>query len=112
MLKILVLGFIVFGLARVIIRFRDKTIGFREFVFWILVWLVSMAFIFVPTISNYFATELGVGRGVDAAFFVAFMIMFYAIFRLYVNIDKLDKDITNLSVNISKELHKLNRTKK
>jgi len=55
----------------------------------------------MPNSSNYLASELGIGRGVDAAFFVAFMIMFYAIFRLYVNVKKLDEHITKLTININ-----------
>jgi len=104
-IKIITLIFVSFALSRVILRFKDKSIKVTELALWIFVWSSVLILVFLPEISSRIATDLGIGRGADTAFFVAIIVIFYLLFRLYVKIDKIDKDITDLVVKVSKELH-------
>ncbi|MEI6650197.1 MAG: DUF2304 family protein [Candidatus Moraniibacteriota bacterium] len=109
MLKIILIAFIVFAFSRAVLRFRDKSIGIREFLFWTFLWTIVTILIFNPNISDIAATSFGIGRGADAAFFLSIILLFYAMFRLYVKIDKLDRDITDLTVEVSKKLREHDR---
>jgi len=106
MLRILVIIFVIFALSRAFLRFKDKSISFRELLFWLVIWTIAIVLIFEPDISNYAARFLGMGRGADTIFFLAIVFLFYSIFRLYVKMDRMDKDITDLAIKISKDLHK------
>ncbi len=109
---IIIFIFTLFALSRVILRSKDKSISFGESLFWIVIW-ITIAFITAfPQVTDRVSQILGVGRGVDVAFFVAIIILFYVVFRLYVKIDSLDKNLTELTINISKRLHKKNHSGK
>lgn len=104
--KLITLIFVSFALSRAILRFKDKSIKIAELIFWMIIWSAVLILVFIPNISTEIARELGVGRGVDTAFFIGIMLLFYLIFRLYVKMDKMDKDITELVTKLSKGLHK------
>ena len=106
LIGVIIFIFTLFALSRVILRSKDKSISFGESLFWIAIW-ITIAFITAfPQITDRISQAVGVGRGVDIAFFVAIIILFYIVFRLYVKLDTLDKNLTELTINISKRLHK------
>ncbi len=111
-LKVITLIFVAFALSRAILRFKDKSIKITELALWMIVWGGTLLFVFHPSISDEIAVKIGIARGADTAFFIAIILLFYLIFRLYVKIDRIDKDITTLSINISKMLHQNNQEKK
>ena len=109
MLAILIIPLICIALLRTILRFSEKSISFFEFIFWTLIWSSSIFFILIPNTSNYIASYLGIGRGADAIFLIAIIALLFIIFRLYIKIDTLDKTITELTINISKKIHQLDK---
>ena len=104
-LKILAIIFVVFAASRAYFRFKDKSLSIWNLFFWVIVWVSILAFVFDPTMSDKIAKFLGLQRGTDSIFFIAIILLFYLMFRLYVKIDRLDKDTTKLVVAISKEFH-------
>ena len=106
LIKIITLIFVSFALSRAMLRFKDKSIKITELALWIIVWSSVLVLVFLPNISNRIAFELGMGRGADTAFFIAIIVIFYLLFRLYVKIDNIDKDMTDLTIKLSKELHR------
>lgn len=105
-LKIIILVFILFASSRAFLRFKDKSLTKKGIVFWFCIWSALLIFVFYPGLSNMIASFLGMGRGIDSLFFLSIILLFYSVFRLYVKIDKVDKNLTELAINISKELHK------
>lgn len=105
MLDFFVIIFGLFAASRVILRFKGKEISWKETLFWLSIWFTILAIVIFPGLSISFAKLIGIGRGVDSAFFIAILLLFYLIFRLYVKIDNIDKNLTSLSIKISKELH-------
>lgn len=103
--KILILIFIAFAASRAFLRFKDKSLNILNLIFWIILWCVILIIVFKPQISDEFSYFLGIQHGTDAAFFFANLILFYLVFRLYVKIENVDRDITRLATNISKKLH-------
>ena len=109
MFKILMLLFIVFTVSRATLRFKDGSISLREYLFWLGLWTTASILFINPDISNFLAKLVGVGRGADTIFYLSIILIFYAIFRIYVKIEKLDKDITELSINISNKIHVISK---
>jgi hypothetical protein len=107
--KIFALIFITFALSRAILRFNDKSIKIGEFFLWTIVWLTATVLILSPNVSDIIADILGVKRGADSIFFISTIILFYLLFRLYVKIDRIDKDLTDFVVKISKLNNKNNK---
>jgi len=108
-ISIIVFIFAIFALSRVVLRSKDKSISFGESLFWIFVWLIIIVITAFPQVTDKASKVLGVGRGVDTAFFIAIIVLFYIVFRLYVKIDKIDRDVTDLTINTTKELHDLKK---
>lgn len=102
---IIIFIFALFALSRVILRSKDNSISFRESLFWIIIWTVVVILTTFPQITDKFSEIVGIGRGVDTAFFIAIVLLLYIVFRLYVKIESLDRDITHLNSEISKKLH-------
>ena len=108
-LRIVTVLFILFASSRVFLRFREKSISRQAIFFWLFVWAAVLVLVFHPDLSNAVARFLGMGRGIDSVFFLSIVSLFYLIFRLYVKIEQIDKDITTLSKNTAKALHKINK---
>lgn len=112
LVQILVIIFIAFAGSRVILRFRDKAIGYGEFFFWSSIWTLILLIVFQPSLADKTALFFGVQRGTDIMFFVSIILIFYLLFRLYVKLDTLDRNITQLAESSSKEIHVLKKESK
>jgi len=109
LIQILIIIFVAFTWSRAILRFRDHAIGYGGFALWSSIWTAVLLIVFRPEIADKTASVFGVQRGTDVMFFSAIVLLFYLIFRLYVKLDILDRNLTTLTENLSKEIHKINR---
>lgn len=109
LVQILIVIFITFAGSRVILRFRDNAIGYGEFFFWSSIWALILLIVFQPNLADKTAIFFGVQRGTDIMFFISIILIFYLLFRLYIKLDGLDRNITNLSSETSKALHALKK---
>jgi len=107
-LKAITTIFVLFAISRAYLRFKDRTLSIFSFVLWILIWSLALVFVFDPNLSNLIAKAGGLGRGADAMFLLSIILLFYLIFRLYTKIDSIDKNLTTLVIELSKEKHKIN----
>jgi small membrane protein len=96
LIQILIIVFALFALSRVFLRFRDNKLTKNEFLFWTLVWLAVVVFAFMPQVTSIVSSILGIGRGVDLVIYLSIIVLFYLMFRLYVKVDSIRKDITQL----------------
>lgn len=103
LLKIIVIIFVAFAASRAYLRYKGKSINIINLLFWIIIWSATLVFVFDPHISDTIASFLGLQRGTDTIFFLAIILLFYLIFRLYVKLDTIDKDLTRLVTEISKK---------
>src|SRR3989344_9383897 len=99
--QIIVLLFVLFAVSRVILRFRDKKINVFELSFWSLIWIAVAVVLFIPQITTPIARILDIGRGIDVAVYLAIVLLFYLVFRLYVKIDAMGQDLTQVVREIS-----------
>jgi len=95
-LQIIVSLFVIFVVFRLTKKFKDNILKTSEFVGWLVIWLIVLVVFWIPQTTSYLAAIFGIGRGVDLAIYVAVLIIFYLIFRLYLKIDKQQKEITKI----------------
>ncbi|MDR3558799.1 MAG: DUF2304 family protein [Candidatus Pacebacteria bacterium] len=111
-LGVLILIFGAFAISRAALRFRGREISLANAIFWITIWIVIMIAILFPDTTVELARVIGIGRGTDSAFLISILLLFYLVFRIYVKMDNVDKDVTELSKKISQEFHMQNKDKK
>ncbi len=71
------------------------------YLFWILIWLFVVLFAFVPELSIDIANIFGISRGLDFLIIVAIIVLFYLVFRLYIKVDKLQEEMTDIVTEIA-----------
>ena len=81
---------------------QKAVISRNELIFWLFFWfLASIAIIFIKQI-DYFLSSLGVSAsGINFLFYLGVLVLFYFIFRLRLNLAKLDRQLTDLSRQIA-----------
>lgn len=101
--KILLSVFVIFAWSRAFFRFREKTIGFGGLFVWTLLWAGAFVAIYVPGKTDFLAKLLGVNRGADAVFTLSIIILFYAAYRFYAQLNRLRKDLTTLVQRLARQ---------
>ncbi len=95
-IQIILLIFILFFLSRVYLRSKEKTIPIKTALFWVIVWVLAIIGVIHPAVTSSIATFFGVGRGVDVIIYIAISLLFYLVFRIYVMIEDLRREITTI----------------
>ena len=95
-LQIIVTLFIVAILYKLFRQRQSGKMSILGFVVWFLLWLVVLIVFWQPETTTYLANWLGIGRGADLAVYLSILVIFYLIFRIYVRIEKMEKDITKV----------------
>ncbi len=95
-IQLILLFFIVFALSRVVLRLRERVISIQAAVAWSLLWLGAFAGILAPQTTTKIAEYFGVGRGVDVIVYLSLALLFYLVFRIYVMIEDIRHEITEI----------------
>lgn len=95
-MKVLFTLFALFAWSRAILRFRAKQMNQKELAFWSLLWLAMIVVVLIPGKTTYLANLLGMGRGFDAMIFIAVIMLFYAVYRLYIRSNEVEQEITGI----------------
>ena len=96
MLQIIGILFAVFALSRAILRYKDQSIKTNELVFWTVIWGGVICVAIFPSIFVTLSKFLGIGRGVDTLIYTGMIILFYALFRVYVKVEAQQREMTKL----------------
>lgn len=96
LIQFIIFAFIAFVIFKVFSRFKEKNLTLRELSGWVVFWLVVAVIIALPQSTNFFARVLGVGRGTDVVIYVSIIILFYAIFKIQVRFEKIEREITKI----------------
>ncbi len=104
-IQFLVSIFVFFVLTRVYLRYREHAISALGLVLWSTLWLVAVVFVWWPAFSDVLARQIGVGRGVDFVVYVAIIILFYGLFRLYVKMEFIEHELTSLVRSLALDRH-------
>jgi len=95
-IQILLLIFILFSVSRVILRVKEKVISTQAGFFWVLIWVAAIIGVVLPGTTTRLASYFGVGRGVDVIVYLSLALLFYLVFRIYVMIEDIRREITFL----------------
>lgn len=77
-------------------RAKQDALSRRTALLWSLLWIGGAVVVLRPETANLFANLVGVGRGTDAVLYVAVIAAFYLLFRIFLRLDKIDRDLTKL----------------
>jgi hypothetical protein len=97
----LLIAFIIFAISRVFLRFREEKISTGIFLFWSLVWISAVFIVISPPITSRLASYFGIGRGADFIVYISVALLFYLVFRIYVIIEDMRHEITDLVRHIA-----------
>ena len=75
-------------------RSRQSALGRTAAILWSVFWVAASVLVLRPEFATAMAAWLGVGRGVDAVIYVAIFFLYYLVFRIFLRLDKIDRDIT------------------
>jgi hypothetical protein len=94
---------VLFLISRVGTRFKNKEITFKEAVFWGVLWFGVGIVVLFPDIADTIASRIGIqtATGIDLVVYIAVGLAFYLIFRMFVHIERLERDITKVVRHIA-----------
>lgn len=95
-IQILISLFALFALSKVLGKFKKQTLAKSEFVLWFVFWILTAILVWLPNGLTKIANALGIGRGADLIFYASLIIIFYLIFRIYLKLEKMEKNITKI----------------
>ena len=103
---VIVLALMVYVLG----KYGRKEFEWGDFLFWeaLLVIMLIIA-IFPVEIAMAIKGLLGLGRGLDALFVVGIGLSYLIILKVYVAVDRTEREITELTRKIAIELEEINR---
>jgi len=88
--------FLLFAITRVLLRLKDGTLTFNNFLFWLLVFILAIVGVIKPELTSIAADWLGINRGSDVVVYASILLMFYLIFRTNILLENLRHDLTQL----------------
>ena len=105
-LQIIVVLFALFAWSRAMLRLRDRKISMAEFIFWTVIWVAVIVTSVLPKTADIVSNLFGVQRPIDLAIYVSIILLFYLIFRVYVNQEQQTQEMTKLVREIALKLPK------
>ncbi len=95
-IQIFIVAFSLFAIVRTLRQFRRGKLTIAFLFLWILFWIAVGVVVMMPQTTNTLAHFVGVGRGVDVIMYVSILVLFYALFRMVVRIEEVEREITKL----------------
>ena len=95
-IQIIAILFALFAFSRTLIRFKKTDITIKEFIFWNIIWFGIIIVAVLPSTTSIIASLMGIGRGIDLVVYLSIIILFYLIFRMYVKMENVEREITKL----------------
>jgi len=100
--QIIALVVIIFFLIIIFKQKKQGKINAGEFIFWYIFCIGAGVVIIFLKLIDKLVTKIGFsGNGIEVLLYVSVVILFYIIFRLRLQVEKLDRDITKITRIIS-----------
>lgn len=96
LIQIILIAIIAIIIWRLAVKLKTQEIAAKQFIGWLLIWLLAIVAVSFPDLTVWLANVVGVGRGSDLVIYLAVIAIFYVIFRLLLRIEKLEKNLTKL----------------
>lgn len=101
LIQILIVLFIVYVVYRLVVKLNKRELTMQVFILWLIFWLIVGFAVVIPDSLSYIASKVGVGRGVDVAVYIAVLTLFYIVFRIFIRLEKMEKNISEIVRKIS-----------
>ncbi|MFA4645909.1 DUF2304 family protein [Pyrococcus kukulkanii] len=99
-----ILGLIIY----VFLKFRNQKLELSDFIAWELFLVILLIVSLAPVeISMKIKRILGLGRGLDALFVSMIGLAYLLMFKLYLDIDRIEREITDLNREIGIKLKEI-----
>jgi len=95
-LQLTLVIFLAFAASRVFLQWKNGNLKIISFIFWVTIFCGAIFGITQPQITSNFAKLVGIGRGVDVILYFSVVILFYLLFRLYIYVENLRHEISDL----------------
>jgi hypothetical protein len=95
-IKILAVLFALLTLRRLVARYRKGDLLTFDFVVWLLLFSGIGVVVFIPHKTDALARWIGVSSGFNALTFVSITGLLFAVFRLVLRLQALERDVTRL----------------
>jgi small membrane protein len=95
-IQILIIAFALWAITKTIMQFKKGALTIAWLFFWFFFWGVAGVVAALPQTTDVIANLVGVGRGADLVIYISLVALFYLVFRVYVKIEKTEREITRL----------------
>ena len=85
---------------------RRGDIGYPQLLVWLAIWAAGAIVVIFPDFASRLAGRFGVGRGADLVIYVSIPALFYAVFRLLIKTERLNRELTNLTRALALEVQR------
>ncbi len=86
------------AIISVLRRKKEHLLGPLGALFWIIFWIALISIVSLPTsVLDRFSQFIGIGRGVDLVMYVSIAILFFVVFKLYIRIESMRRDMTEIA---------------
>lgn len=99
--QVILIILILFPISRVFLRFKDGQLTPPFFVFWLTVWTTALIILIFPSLTTKIARTVGINRGIDVVVYLSIAVLFYLVFRIYVSIENIRKEISDVVRTVS-----------
>lgn len=101
LIQYLLLAAIVAAFVFTVRRGRQHALSRMGTFMWGALWVGAAIVVLMPGVASFVAGLLGVGRGADAVIYVSIIALFTLVFRIFLRLDKIDRDVTLLVRKVS-----------
>lgn len=96
LIQVIIVAFALYALTRAVLRFRSGELHLGQVALWSAFWIGVGVVAVIPQTTSWLASAVGVGRGADLVIYCSIIALFYAVFRLFVRIERMERHITGL----------------
>jgi hypothetical protein len=94
--QVFLISLVASAMGLVILRYRQGKIGTLGFFLWLVLWAGAATVIVFPDSTGVAAHLFGIGRGVDLVLYVSIILILYLLFKVYVRLEQVDREITQI----------------
>ena len=97
LIQIIVSIFLLLIIIRTLNKRKTKELSLKETIAWLIIWIGIGIVFWFPQYTTKIANILGIGRGADLITYLAIIILAYLMFRIFIRLDKMEKNITKIT---------------
>lgn len=95
--KIILTLFFLFAWTRVLSRYLKGMSPLANLIAWTIIWGAGVYLLYLPAKAELFGRLLGATNGVTAVFTIAIIFLYYSVYRIYVKIEELVRELNRLT---------------